>query len=267
VGPRAYRSLHQLHEKVSKENQTPIIPNFRPSFSYKKGEQPTFTFLSQMASPSERKEEPSSDYGSGWMDDLPSPSALFRTNYPVKTKAAPASDDYEIDPDILPKRFTSTCPDLDNGGSYAADLQNIGRSVTDAATSVSNMDEEAIDDMESARRVEVSQYFTTGQPEPSVNQNSHDKLFMSTDSPAKPSSPPLKRKTAEPSIGEQTHLVQEGKKPKVDNLSSSSSLQPSSTTGYQDANPAPAIKPGHPAWVYDFDPSFIAEWEPYVEFV
>ncbi|KAL8807605.1 MAG: hypothetical protein Q9182_000589 [Xanthomendoza sp. 2 TL-2023] len=265
VAPRAYRSLHQLHEKVSKDNQTPIISRIRPSLSCQKGDPPTFTFLHQTTCPSERNEDPSSDYGAGWMDDLPSPSALFEPSNPAKDDLA--SDDYDIDFD-LPTSFASIRPDLEDCEGCAPDPPNMGTSATNAATLANSDDEHAKDDgVNSADGVEVSRYFQSGQAEPSINQRNHEKLFMSTDSPEKASSPPLKRKTAEPSGDEQPRPVDERKKAKVDHLPNSSSLEPSPTKDIQDTDAGPTIKPGHPAWVYEFDPTFIAEWEPYVEFV
>lgn len=262
VAPRAYRSLHQLHEKVNKDNKRPSIANITPSFSYKKGEQPKFTFLGASANTGKEHEEPSSDYGTIWMDELPSPSALLRRDDPVQ--GGLASDDIDF-AESLPEYFeTASVPDGlgDDDGGYAKDAAMRNTNATDAGSTDHGEVEKAVDGPTSEEGLEVSQYFKGA--EASAKVSSHDKLFMSTDSPQKASSPGLKRKTAG-SLGagyNEADSLPEGKKAKIDTVSGSPGVQPSLGKEEQDA-----IKAGHPAWVYEFDPAFIAEWEPYVEFV
>ena len=44
-------------------------------------------------------------------------------------------------------------------------------------------------------------------------------------------------------------------------------VQPSSDAEDKAETVAPVIKGGQPAWVYEFDPAFIAEYQDFVEFV
>lgn len=259
VAPRAYRSLYQLHEKINKDSRTPTMSNIKPSFSYKEGEQPTFSFLGAAASSSKRTEEPSSDYDTGFLDDLPSPSALLRTSREAK---------HDVD---LPKvdnkdsragedTFALEPEELGENGSYAEVAQGKGESDDEAAIFADTEYEEAMENLGSGGCVEASPYFQDAQPKRVEDCTSYDKLFISTDSPRKPSSPNVKRvNSGPPSI--------EGKRRKIDSTLDSAALRPSSSNGNQGSPLAPRIKAGYPAWVYEFDPAFIAEWEPYAEFV
>ncbi|KAL8734656.1 MAG: hypothetical protein Q9166_001312 [cf. Caloplaca sp. 2 TL-2023] len=269
VAPRAYRSLHQLHEKVTKDDRTPTITSIKPCFSYKKGEQPTFSFIDTTASSTKRNEHPSSDYGSGWIDDLPSPSALIHTDHQAKgglDSDGLVDDDFSSDRGI----FTSERHQLDNDRGYIEDSQIMDSSDTNTAIFADLEYEEAMRTLNPEDDLEASRYFKNGLPKQSVKPTSHDKLFVSTDSPEKPSSPPPKRKAAESRIDEPDEAipVHEVKKQKIDAVSNSPPvLQSSSGKENQISKPAPTIRPGHLERGYKFDEAFIAELEPYVEFV
>ncbi|KAL8765822.1 MAG: hypothetical protein Q9209_007226 [Squamulea sp. 1 TL-2023] len=272
VAPQPYRSLHRLHEKVNKDNKTPTLTNSKPSFSYKKGEQPRFTFLNQTGSSGKRNEEYSSDYGSGGLEDLPSPSALLRIGHEAKVDLN--IEDIDYDNGELPRgysTFDSEHHELGDHGGYPKDPQILydGDDV-DATVFANNEYENAMANLDTEGHVEVSQYFKGAQPEPISKGASHDKLFMSTDSPQKPPSPGRMKRKAPESVEEglyEDHLVGEGKKPKVGSACDSAAHQPTSSNENKASTPTATIKPGHPAWVYEFDPAFIAEWEPYAEFV
>ncbi|KAL8888722.1 MAG: hypothetical protein Q9215_003906 [Flavoplaca cf. flavocitrina] len=255
VAPRAYRSLHQLHEKVNKDSRTPTMSNIKPSFSYKKGEQPTFSFLGATASSSKRTEEPSSDYDTGFLDDFPSPSALLRTSHEVDLPKV----DYE-DTGAVDDTFALEPEKLGETGSYAEVAEEKGEKNDEAAVFANTEYEEAMENLGSGGCAEASPYFQDAQAKRVEDCTSYDKLFMSTDSPRKPSSPNVKRvHSGSPS--------NKGKRRKVDSTLDSAALRPSSSNGKQGSPLAPRIKAGYPAWVYEFDPAFIAEWEPYAEFV
>lgn len=84
VGPRDYKSLHRLHEKVNGPAPTRVLPQTKPTFSYAQGEQPRFSFLDSSRTMYSDIDHISSDYGDGWMDDLPSTSALLGQNTHVE---------------------------------------------------------------------------------------------------------------------------------------------------------------------------------------
>ncbi|KAL8851700.1 MAG: hypothetical protein Q9221_003431 [Calogaya cf. arnoldii] len=268
VAPRAYKSLHQLHEKVNKDNRTPVLTDIKPSFSYKKGEQPSFSFLSQTASSSKRKEEPSSDYDSGFLDDLPSPSAFIRTSNKAKDDVG-RQDVARNNTDEDHGTFVLQHHELGENIGCPEDAQIEEGSYVDPAVFADTEYEEAMESLGSGDYVQASHYFQGSQPKMVGDRAPHHKLFLSTDSPVKPSSPIEKRRSSERSDAElaEDDAIHKQKKQKVDNASDPAPLRPSSSKGNQDSNSAPAIKAGYPAWVYEFDPAFIAEWEPYAEFV
>ncbi len=268
VATRAYRSLHQLHEKVNKDTQRRTIANVKPSFSYKKGEQPTFTFLHPPVSSGVDNEEHSSDYGSGFLDDLPSPSALVRTVHKAKDNL----DSQNLDSDgVTPDQGNLASEQYqlgDDEGDYE-EPQTIDRGAVDPNMSADNEYEEGTEKLGSEGCVEVSRYFQRTQPGPMEYGTSPEKLFMSTDSPEKLSSPVGKRKTpASPEVElDKDHEDHAAKKTKFDSGIDFTVLHPSSSKIAETLIPAPMVQPGHPAPMDEFDEAFIAEWEPYAEFV
>jgi len=105
-----------------------------------------------------------------------------------------------------------------------------------------------------------------------------ENLFLSTDSPEQPTEQSQKR-TAVAALGDDDQ---------VEDASTSAPLQkrfrinkqkeqvlqpqPSVSAAKNEAAPVllpspPKIRPGQPAWVYDFDPAFIAEYQDFVDFI
>lgn len=271
VAPRAYRSLHQLHKKINKNSQTPVVANTKPSFSYKKGNQPTLTFLSRPGSSGKRNEDPSSEYGAGWMDDLPSPSALLQADDETDTCRKPIDAAHH---ELLPQ--ASDCASEHSGFSSTGDSEKQPTNQSagnpkDTAVFTNDQYDEAIGNLGSDAGREVSHYFTDSPSNYGVKGTDGQKLFMSTDSPDKPSSPPAKRKFSESfgnEFGGAGSVHKARKREQLDPTNDAHILQPSPNKENHASAPAiPTIKPGYPDWVYDFDPAFVAEWEPYVEFV
>ncbi len=270
VAPRAYRSLHQLHDKVNKNGSvTPVLSNTKPSFSYKKGDQPRLTFLGQPATPSKQDPDRSSDYGAGWMDDLPSPANLLHAaNEPdgAPKQTAPSHDDILSLPSFSdPQHF-----EFDFTGDTEEEQQTEPCIVdaTDTAIFDDSGYKEAMETLEAAEKQEVSQYFAPGPSSRVEKEMSSQKLFMSTDSPEKPSSPILKRDICQTQDGEvnEANIVPEAKRTR---LEENKNAQTFHSSPIEEAVPSSVttIKAGYPDWVYEFDPAFVAEWEPYVEFV
>ncbi|KAI4258694.1 MAG: hypothetical protein LQ352_001120 [Teloschistes flavicans] len=256
VAPRAYRSLHRLHEKTNSSSKPSIASNTRPTFSYKKGEQPSFTFLSQLVDSEGKVEGPSSDYGAGWMDDLPSPSILIRAS----NNKANGSNERTIDHDRLRREddgygYQDNDDDMENASKAQARVHD---SHEETPAVFDGRAEDKMGTLDLDEDFEVSGYFNQGSADHKTIDADDSRLFMSTDSPEKPSNAPMKRKTSEAEslgLGE-ADSVPAPKKIKHDEASESPS-----NNGNEAAEPAPAIKSGYPDW---FDP---AEWEPYVEFV
>ncbi|KAL9582942.1 MAG: hypothetical protein Q9212_003008 [Teloschistes hypoglaucus] len=253
VAPRAYRSLHRLHEKTNSSSKPLITSNTKPTFSYKKGEQPSFTFLSQLVDGHDTVEGPSSDYGAGWMDELPSPSALMQTRNDMGSN----SKESFIDNDGL------GCEDgglgLQRNDDDMIDEAFVNDSHEEMSAVFDNGAQEKAGSLGLDEVFKASQYFNKGP----ASDNS--KLFMSTDSAEKPSSPPVKRKTSE---AQSLALLSEADSiPAPKKIKHDEAPEPATNDGNKAAEADAAIKPGYPDWVYEFDPAFVAEWEPYVEFV
>ena len=90
-------------------------------------------------------------------------------------------------------------------------------------------------------------------------------LFLSMDSPEK-RHPPGTQTMAVSNVqnGEMDTMAPMAKRHKLSD-NTHNDLQQDSATG--SAQTRPAIKAGHPAWVYDLDPDFVAEYQDFVEFV
>lgn len=271
VAPRAYRSLHQLHEKVNRSSSaTPVLSNTKPSFSYKKGDQPRLTFLSQSATPGKKDQDRSSDYGAAWMDDLPSPTDLLH------------ADD---EPDGVPKQTITGHDDLSSlppasdpqdfefeFTGHAENEQRTDPTTADAMDSAIFDDgryKEAMGNLEAVGNHEVSGYFAQGPLRRVGKGPSPQKLFMSTDSPEKPSTPTSKRNIdqAQDDDVNEANDVPEAKRERLDETVDAPTLSSSPKDNGAPESIVRTIRPGYPDWVYEFDPAFVAEWEPYVEFV
>ncbi|KAL8939030.1 MAG: hypothetical protein Q9216_003579 [Gyalolechia sp. 2 TL-2023] len=266
VAPRAYRSLHQLHQKINKDSQKPAVATTKPSFSYKNGGQPMLTFLNHTGSSDKLDDDdPSSDYGSGWMDDLPSPSALLQADDETDS-GLPALD---IAYDQTPAPEDSILNHVGNSGKLSRTTPAAGEPM-DSSVFADNQYDEAVGNLGSDAFWEASQDFMNNRPGHTAQVAKEQTLFMSTDSPEKPSSPPTKRKCSESFWNEpdEDRSVHEEKRSKQLDTDVDAPDRPLPASAKEDgAEPAiPTIKPGYPDWVYEFDPAFVAEWEPYVEF-
>lgn len=266
VAPRAYRALHDLHEKVNKNNPTPVVSNTKPSFSYKKGDQPTFTFLSQSGTPIKRDEDPSSDYGAGWMDDLPSPTGLLQAdNESEIVVKGSGGDHYNLSSPAL--HSESEDSELDAKVDFG-EQQPRAPSITNSLESAifdNNEYDEAVENLGSVEGQEVSQYFATGPSDHRLEATSSQKLFLSTDSPEKPSSPTNKRKiTQSPEATlHKADVVPQAKRGKLEKVTDAGTLQPSSSKeNVAPILPVTTVKPEYSDWA-----AFVAECEEYVEYV
>ncbi|KAL8776306.1 MAG: hypothetical protein Q9194_003238 [Teloschistes cf. exilis] len=263
VVPRAYRSLHRLHEKTNSSSNASMASNTKPTFSYKKGEQPSFSFLSQLVEADDKDEDPSSDYGAGWMDDLPSPSALIQTSHGMRNNSKESvKDNDSLGCEDSYLGLQGNDDDMMEGSSKNQAFVN--DSHEDLSTVFVKGTEENMGSLGPEEAFQVSQYFNKRPAGHNTTEEDNSKLFMSTDSPEKPSSPPIKRKTFE---AQSLRMGEADSDRASKRIKHDEAPEPATNDGNEAAISAPTIKPGHPDWVYEFDPAFVAEWEPYVEFV
>ena len=312
VGPRDYRNLHRLHEKVSKASPVPTIAHTKPPFSYSKGEQPKLSFFSKGVDSANHFRKSSSDNDDDWMDDLPSPSTLLGQKKSAETTTHKGSD-YVAE--IL--AFDEDMSDIEADMVGLSDLVGLeDSSIHEARTAVFPQQDERFNTNISNYEDDDVTWNLPVLPSPrghqryTCEQDKGAKLFLSTDSPEKPTLEPLKRKSTsssdvEVSTSSTKPLPKKAKRedrksdiqetsidrnqavardlpppsssapenqglppPSPNTLEVQHGLHPSSSIlEMQSASPKPTIRPGYPAWVYDLDPEFVAEYEDYVEFV
>ena len=198
----------------------------------------------------------STDYGSDWQSDLPSLSALLGENIPM---------------DETPHKNNSF-QDLDLSGSDKdqVDLEDAIIGFSDSVTIQSDSQVEAVNTSTHMQSDSQSQTFYERPIHGVVtSENAHASVdsLLPTDNPDEPTEPPRKRKVFSASDEEEVMLSAPVEKKVKTRQESDQALQTSSNAENKAGTAVPAIKPGQPAWVYEFDPGFIAEYQDFVEFV
>jgi len=284
-GPRDYRKLHQLHEKVTKASPVPTIGHTKPSYSYSKGEQPRISFLSEAADSISPLGKMSSDYDDNWMDDLPSPSALLGQTTHVKTNVFKNSvnaanlvfdedisdieanmiglnDSLPVKENPTPERTDAALSDCEEHfGPYDLNQANDHVAWNVPILSPPAEPQHELRKREKAESTATSTdspgNLTLGRIKRKATASSDTEVLMMQSAPL-----PKKQKTIDREPDAQTSPINENQAFITD-----SPLPSSAALDLQAQPPTPKIKPGYPAWVYDLDPAFIAEYEDYVEFV
>ena len=198
----------------------------------------------------------STDYGSDWQDDLPSLSALLDEN--IAGDETPYKDNSLQDLDLSQSDMDQA--DLEDamiGFSDSVAMQN--DSQAEAANTATNMQSE--DQTHTFHEQPIQGAVAPEKSHASVESS----IF--TDDPYKPIKSPRKRKVLFNSEEEEVTLNAPVPKKAKTSKESNQAVQPSSNVENKAETIGPAIKPGQPAWVYKFDPAFIAEYQDLVEFV
>ena len=198
----------------------------------------------------------STDYGSDWQSDLPSLSAILGENVPM---------------DETPYKNNSL-QDFDISGSDKdqVDLEDAMIGFSDSVAFQNDFQVEAVN---TSTHMQSDNQFQSFYERPihvvAASKKSYASVesFLSTNSPDKPIEPPRKRKVFFASDEEEVMLSAPVPKKVKTSKESDQALQPSSNAENKAETAVPVIKPGQPAWVYDFDPAFIAEYQDFVEFV
>ena len=198
----------------------------------------------------------STDYGSDWQSDLPSLSALLGENIPMDETPYKNNslEDFDLSPSDKDK---ADLEDAMIGFSDSVAIQN--DSQAEAANTSTNL--------------QSDHQFQTFYERPIhgvvASEKSHalGGSCLSTDSHDKPIEPPRKRKVFSASDKEDVMLTAPVAKRVKTSKESDQALQASSDVENKAETGVPVIKPGQPAWVYQFDPAFIAEYQDFVEFV
>lgn len=207
VGPRDYKSLHRLHQKVNKPGPTRVLPQTKPTFSYAQGDRPQLSFLGSIGRMPIDTDHTSSDYGDGWMDDLPSTSVLLEQNthvqkgpsntsteFPVNTSVdrSPESTsaareeeaDWPFEQDV--SDFEATLIGLDDSRALAR--RGFETSETSAAGAQPGNDDCSLGQNDDKKRRSSLDLFSSAAPNqagPATAPRREERLFLSTDSPEK----------------------------------------------------------------------------------
>ena len=296
--PKAFRSPNHLHENGTKGSTTPVAIKKQPCFGYMKGEQPQIPFLKSSVNAGTSSDNPSTDYDADWMGDLPSPSALLGRPC-EKVGSLPehtSTDDGSSWPDILPSpsalirqndaaigRYTdkNSLEDLDLSQSND-DESEIEAAMVGLSDSVTMQEDSEVQAAAGQTSSQADAYQNSSPPSkestpklyhcPTIERKSSgtSKLFFSTDSPEKVAELGQKRKAGVSDQSDQVEDLSEfAPVPKRLRVSDEREQRPiaSSSAERQTLSPTATVKPGLPAWVYEFDAGFIAEWQEIVDFV
>lgn len=292
--PKASRSLNRLHYNVTKGRNAAVAIKRHPSFDNTKGGQSQISFLNKDDRIKQSSDEPSTEYDADWMDDLPSPSALL--DYPLDNPdpfPEHASTDYDKGQSIglsFPSALirqnnaaTRDYPDTDslegvNRSQFNDDESDLEAAMVGLSDSVTMQEESQI---QAATEQRISQARSISRwcsppdeltpkiyhhPTTHAKSSSTSRMFFSTDSPEKVEKLPQKRKEA---VGDEAEdLSQSAPVPKRPRVGDECGAPPGMSSAEKPAKAASSvIKAGLPAWVYEFDPAFIAEWQDIVDFV
>ena len=198
----------------------------------------------------------STDYGSDWQSDLPSLSALLGENIPMDESPykIKSLEDFDI------PRSDKDQADLEDamiGFGDSVAIQNDSQ----AEAANTSTDFQSDNQFQNFYERPVRSVVASEKSQASV------KSFLSTDTHDKPTEPPRKRKVFSASDEEDMMLTAPVAKKVKSTTESDQALQASSNAENKAETEVPLIKPGQPAWVYEFDPAFIAEYQDFVEFV
>ena len=292
---QTFRTLDILQESVTKGRTERTAIKKQPSFDYREGEKPQTPFLKTNAGTEISSDKLSTDYDADWMGELPSPSILLRKpREKVDSLAEHTSTDCIKSHSNNLQSPSTLIRDNDAAREIHYDnhlLEGLGLSQFDDAESEIEAAMVGLSDsvaMEETAQVQAATDLVSPQPNTHLNyslppnksttevyhdpttegKNSHTSaLFFSTDSPEKVLELGKKRTAgvddgvedlseSEP-VAKKARMIREPDQPP----------RRSSSVESQRLAPTPVVKPGQPAWVYEFDAGFIAEWQDIVDFV
>ena len=269
--PRDMQALDKLHQSVNKRVPVATLTKNKPTLDFSSDDQPRLSFLRDDYRRSSTPKE-SADYGDNWTTDLPSPSELL--NQTCKGISDTMQDGYkeiQISKTARDDTFDTNSLEEFDFTQFENDELDTEAALVGLSDSIT-MQEES----NSERRVEKSSASKAATPPPSASTRIPEHRKASTSyldkRPAETSqtirqdnsfnhisNAPKRRKLDPPELEDkQTVAIFKQSLPTTINDIEFPPSQP--PTG-------PVIKPGHPAWVYDFDPAFIAEYQDIVDFV
>ena len=291
--PKELIALQRLHQNVVQDPAAPVVSSKKPLNDYIKETQCRLASKDPMTHTEGSSSRPSTDYDDEWIGNLSSPSALIGKEAKVNKQVAHKSsgygsgwDDNVPSPTVFLHQNESVSKDCTEADSLEdfdiSQFNNDYERIDMEATMVGLNDSITMNDVSQTRSATykdcqdqtvanklptVRHDISLSDPCPHESSHTSNMLFLSTDSPEKPadSGETCKRSQAL-LVNASSPSAPVPKRQRIAN-SASASPQASSSAAGAATNPAPAIKPGQPDWVYDFDPAFIAEWQYFVDFI
>ena len=292
---KTFRSLDILPENVIKGKTARTAIKKQPFFDYREGEKPETSLLKTDAGTEISSDKPSTDYDADWISELPSPSVLLR-----KTLEKIDSLAGHISTDCIKSQFNNlqspSTPIRDNDTAHGVYhdkdlLEGLGLSQFNDDESEIEAAMVGLSDsvaMEETAQVQAAADLLNPQlntcPNPALPPNKSttkvyfdpategkssrtSALFFSTDSPERVVELGKKRKAdVDDEVENSSELAPVAKRARMINESDQPPRRLSSVESQRLAG-TPIVKPGQPAWVYEFDAGFIAEWQDIVDFV
>ncbi|KAL9104182.1 MAG: hypothetical protein Q9163_000834 [Psora crenata] len=257
--PREFRKLERLHEAAIKANSAPIVPR-TPSLHYTERKRPRLSFRTA-EDPHTLVERPSTLYRIESPEELPSIANILDSERGSRQSEMPDGKC------LSPANFWY------NGERYTEKEAHCN--YLEASDPLRNFDvDQPGGDIPETREgsdgwresTNIRKNVQTHDPGSHDPGSLPEKLFLSTDSPEDSTSLPQKRAAGDLEPQYSPSLRTDLKRCKIserDELKCRDQANVEKQRGAQ----TPAIRPGQPAWVYEFDPAFISEYQDFVEFV
>ena len=294
--PKAFKSLYRLHETVTKGRTAPVAIKKQPSFDCIKEKQQQILFPKASARAETSSDKPSTDYDADWMGDLPSPSTLLgkprekvdnRFEHISTENGSSWRNSLRSPPAFIPHNepasgnhhYKNSLEGLDLTQFDGDESDIIEPAMVGLSASITAYEDSRVQVATGQASSQADAYLKCLPPpneatpkvyhSPTVGGKSSGtfRLFFSTDSPEKVVELGQKRKAG---IDDQEEDLSDTapvpKRPRV-SQGHEQPPRPSSSAERQTVVPIPVVKPGQPAWVYEFDAAFIAEWQDIVDFV
>lgn len=283
---RQVQNLEMLHQSVTKSALKPIVRPKKPSHDFSKDSQLQLSFLRGDVRPSSSPKQ-STNYSDDWLHVLPSPSELFKIpeqDHEAAQVGGNSKDHYAAESNLA-NRETYDLNLLEDFDQHPSDDERCDMETTmvGLSDSITMQEMSSTQGQDAATGLSQQRGHSTTHPsqasfpilpdsiESVVVPRPSKKTFHSKGTSAKVLlSAPEKRYAEVLPEGEDTiRNSTKIKRQKRGNLPNDSPVLQSA--GLEPLEPAPSvptiIKPGQPAWVYDFDPAFIAEYQDFVDFV
>ena len=212
---------------------------------------------------SDRPSTDHSDYSDVWADELPSITDVLELDHESRQSRHDSTSHYFSTVSAVPttqgtlKQLEDSRampkPEIPENKSDASELEDALLGLDDSIAIQAGQSHDSMSNPTLEVQDPVDLEFQSG------------RLFFSTDSPEKMTPPTLKRDLTGGESTVSRQVTPSSKRPKLGETVEEALFHSAETE--ETMRPPPVIKPGLPAWVYDFDPAFIAEYQDFVDFV